>query len=159
MSDPTRPRNESVVEQQIRLAQERGDFDNLPGRGKPLPGLHDPPDDLWWVRGLLRREGLSSELLLPPSVQLRKEIDRLPDTVRALPTEQAVREAVAELNLRIVEFLRAPAGPRVPVGRVNADEAVQRWLAERAVAEHPAERPAPAEPAPAPWWRRIARRA
>ncbi|MDQ6671885.1 MAG: DUF1992 domain-containing protein, partial [Chloroflexota bacterium] len=28
---------ESAVEQQIREAQERGDFDNLPGKGKPLP--------------------------------------------------------------------------------------------------------------------------
>jgi len=28
---------ESAVEQQIREAQERGDFENLPGKGKPLP--------------------------------------------------------------------------------------------------------------------------
>ena len=33
------------VEQQLRIAQERGDFDNLPGAGKPIEGLgpdHDP---------------------------------------------------------------------------------------------------------------------
>ena len=28
---------ESAVDQQIREAQERGDFDDLPGKGKPLP--------------------------------------------------------------------------------------------------------------------------
>jgi hypothetical protein len=46
--------HETVVERQIRLAQERGDFDDLPGRGKPLPGLDGPP---WWRRltGRMRR--------------------------------------------------------------------------------------------------------
>src|ERR671931_357603 len=34
-----RPRaDESAVEKQIREAQERGEFDNLPGAGKPLSG-------------------------------------------------------------------------------------------------------------------------
>jgi hypothetical protein len=31
-------RYESLIEQQIRLAQERGEFDNLPGAGRPAPG-------------------------------------------------------------------------------------------------------------------------
>jgi hypothetical protein len=31
-------RYESLIEQQIRLAQERGEFDNLPGSGRPAPG-------------------------------------------------------------------------------------------------------------------------
>jgi hypothetical protein len=74
----TNERYESLIDRQIRLAAERGHFDNLAGAGKPLPGLDEPDDGLWWVRGYLRREGLSTEALLPPSVQLRKEIDRLP---------------------------------------------------------------------------------
>ena len=151
-------RHESAVDKQIRLATERGDFDDLPGAGKPLPGLDEPDDDLWWVRGYLRREGLSTEALLPPSIQLRKEIDRLPETLRALPTERAVRDAVGELNLRIVEFLRAPVGPRVPMGRIDVEQAVSGWQRER--------RPAPRPPAPEPpalaarqprrrrWWHR-----
>src|ERR1051325_4406897 len=31
---------ESAVEKQIREAEERGEFDNLPGKGKPLPLGH-----------------------------------------------------------------------------------------------------------------------
>ncbi|HZG91216.1 MAG TPA: DUF1992 domain-containing protein [Pseudonocardia sp.] len=138
----TNERYESLIDRQIRLAAERGHFDNLAGAGKPLPGLDEPDDDLWWVRGYLRREGLSTEALLPPSVQLRKEIDRLPDTLRALPTERAVRAAVAELDLRIVEFLRAPSGPRVRIGRVDPDAAVRRWARERG-AQRPEPQPAP----------------
>lgn len=157
---------ESVVDRQIRLAAERGAFDGLPGAGKPLPGLDEPDDGLWWVRGYLRREGLSTEALLPPSVQLRKEIDRLDETLRPLPTEWEVREAVRELNVRIVDFLRAPSGPRLQVGRVDVEAAVSRWAAQRP-------RPAPrdagwatadptdtADPAPARrsrWWRRSRR--
>src|SRR3954453_8181730 len=74
---------ESLIDRQIRLAAERGDFDDLPLAGKPLPALAEPDDELWWVRGYLRREGLSTEVLLPPAVQLRKQIDRLPETLRA----------------------------------------------------------------------------
>jgi Domain of unknown function (DUF1992) len=125
-------RYESVVDKQIREAQERGAFDNLPGAGKPLPGL-DEDDELWWVRRYVEREGLSRELLLPSSIQLRKEIDRLPDTLRGLRTEQEVRDAVREVNLRVVEYLRAPSGPRVRVGPVDAEDAVRRWRAERDV--------------------------
>lgn len=129
-----RPRHESVVEEQIRKAQERGEFDNLPGKGKPLRGLDGPYDELWWVKELIRREGLPTDALLPTPLQLRKEVERLPETVRELPTEQAVRELVSELNHRIVAWLRAPAGsgPRVLIRRVDADEVVRRWRAERA---------------------------
>jgi hypothetical protein len=44
-------RYESVIDQQIRKAEERGDFADLPGRGKPLPGLDGPDDENWWVKG------------------------------------------------------------------------------------------------------------
>ncbi|MGH3997106.1 MAG: DUF1992 domain-containing protein, partial [Pseudonocardiaceae bacterium] len=118
MTDPAR--YESVVDRQIRLAQERGDFDDLPGKGKPLRGLHQPYDEMWWVKDLIRRERLSADLL-SPSIQLRKQIDRLPETLRELRSEREVRDAVAELNRRIVELLLAPMSPRLPIGRVDAE--------------------------------------
>jgi hypothetical protein len=124
-------RYESVLDRQIRLAQERGEFDNLPGAGKPLPGRGEPDDELWWVKGYLRREGLSTEALLPTSLQLARQVERLPETVRPLGSEQLVREAVSELNRRIAEYLRAPSGPHVPVRPVEPDKIVQEWRATR----------------------------
>lgn len=121
---------ESWVERQIRLAQERGEFDNLAGAGKPLPHINDT-DELWWVKRKLREEGLSTEALLPPSLQLRREVERLADTVRDLPTEQSVRDLVADLNRRIADHLRAPSGPVVPVHKVDAEAAVTAWRARR----------------------------
>jgi hypothetical protein len=47
---------ESAVEQQIREAQERGEFDNLPGKGKPVP--HEPWDGDWALaHHVLRQAG------------------------------------------------------------------------------------------------------
>lgn len=122
--------HESAVDRAIREAAERGAFENLPGRGRPLPHLDD--DELGWVRRWMDREGVSREQLLPPSVQLRKELDRLPGTLAALRTEAEVREHVRDVNLRVVEHLRFPSGPRVAVRRVDAEAAVARWRADRA---------------------------
>lgn len=148
---------ESAIDKQIRLATERGAFDDLPGKGKPLPGLDEPDDELWWVRRYLDREGISRDTLLPPSLQLRKELDRLPATLGALRTEADVRDAVHELNLRIVDHLLAPAGPRVPIGKVDVEEAVRRWRAERPAPPAPATAAEQAAPEPKPrrrWFRR-----
>ncbi|WP_017974704.1 DUF1992 domain-containing protein [Actinopolyspora halophila] len=123
---------ESWIDRQVRVARERGDFDDLPGMGEPLP---DPSsdDELSWVKKYVEREGLSSESLLPPAVQLRKEIDRLPGRVAEQRSEQAVRELVDELNIRIVEWLRAPSGPKIKVGPVDVEETVRQWRQQRAV--------------------------
>jgi hypothetical protein len=152
-------RYESVIDQQIRMAEERGDFADLPGKGKPLPGLDGPDDENWWIKSYIRREGLPSEVMLPTPLQLRKEAERLPEAVRDLPSEQAVRAVVADLNRRIAEWLRAPSSPAVPVRPVNADDVVRQWRERR-----PNARPASAAPAVTPqeqrrpWWRRGRRR-
>ena len=161
-------RRESLIDEQIRMAQERGDFDDLPGKGKPLAGLDEPDDELWWVRRYIAREGLSSHALLPPSLQLRKEIEQLDESVRELASEQDVRGAVAGLNRRIAEWVRVPVGPSVPVKLVNADETVARWRAARARLSATPEPTAAAPTGPAvdgsarpettPWWRRLGRR-
>jgi len=158
-ADGFTPGHETLVERRIRLAQERGDFDGLPGHGKPLP-MDGPDDENWWVRSYLRREGLPAEPLLPTPLQLRREIERLPGTVAGLRDEQAVRETARALNRRIADWLRAPVGPAVPVGLVDVDAVVARWRADRAelLARRAAERraaDAAARAAPRRrWWRR-----
>ncbi|HEX6946594.1 MAG TPA: DUF1992 domain-containing protein [Acidimicrobiia bacterium] len=46
---------EHPAERLIREAIEAGDFDDLPGAGKPIPGAGQPDDPLWWVRGWVQR--------------------------------------------------------------------------------------------------------
>lgn len=48
-------RYENHVDRLIREAMERGDFDDLGGKGKPIPGAGSIDDELWWVRRWMRR--------------------------------------------------------------------------------------------------------
>ncbi|WP_433800063.1 DUF1992 domain-containing protein [Actinomycetospora sp. CA-084318] len=147
-------RYESLVDEQIRRATAAGAFDDLPGAGKPLD-LPARDDEHWWVRSKMRAEGVSTDALLPPSLRLRKDIERLDDDVRDLADEAAVRAVVADLDRRVVAFLRSPTGPRVPIRRPSADAVVARWRVARA-----ATAPEPPAAAPTPsrrrWWRRRA---
>jgi hypothetical protein len=143
---------ETWVDAQVRAAQDSGAFDNLPGTGKPIPNLDEPYDENWWAKQKLREEDVPAEALLPPSLRLRREIERLPETVRGLAAERLVREVVAELNERIVTWQRSPTPPHVPVRRVDADEVVEQWRASRPRREAP---PVIEAPAQASWWRRI----
>ena len=147
---------ESWIDRQIREAADRGEFDNLPGAGKPLPGAGGQVEEQWWLKDYLRREGLPSDVLLPTPLLLRKEVDALPEAVRGLRTEAEVRELAADLNQRIVEWLRFGDGPRVPLRPVNADQVVEQWRART----RPPGRAVP-EPAPPPpktrWWHRFRR--
>ncbi|CAM4196731.1 DUF1992 domain-containing protein [Kibdelosporangium persicum] len=133
---------ETWVDRQVRAARERGDFDNLPGMGKPLPGAGKPYEEDWWIKSYLKREGLTAETMLPTPLRLRRQIERLPETVRDLRSEREVRELVADLNAEIVAWLRAPSGPFIlRVGRVDADEVVAQWRANRPKPEPVERRP------------------
>ncbi len=46
---------ETNVDRIVRESMEAGDFDGLPGEGKPIPGKGTRDDELWWVRGWLKR--------------------------------------------------------------------------------------------------------
>lgn len=155
---------ESWVDRKIREATERGDFDNLAGAGEPLPGAGNPHhDENAWLRDYLRREGVSGDAMLPPSLLLRRDVERLPEAVRDAVSEQEVRETVAELNRRIVDWLRMPTGPQVPIAPVDADAVVRQWQERTAREDTPAaaaRRPEIARPGPAAGarrWRRIFR--
>jgi hypothetical protein len=142
------------VESQIRRAQNAGEFDDLPGAGKPLTKLADPHDPDWWVKDFIRREQIEAEALLPPAVLLRKEKQQVHDKVRGMRRESEVREYLADLNKRILINIRDTTGPVVPVGTVDEEAILARWRAEHPA---PAKRPAPT-PEPVQkksWWQRL----
>jgi len=47
--------NETTADRIIREAMEAGEFDDLPGVGRPIPGGGNVDDDLWWVRSWMER--------------------------------------------------------------------------------------------------------
>lgn len=116
---------ENWIDRQIREAMERGEFDDLPGAGRPLQ-LSDDPD--WWIRAKIARENL--EPLLPTPLALRREVANIDATVAEVPTEDEVRAVATDLNRRIREsYLRPTVGPSIVVGLVDVEAVVQRWRA------------------------------
>ena len=116
---------ESWIDRQIREAEDRGEFDDLPGAGKPIPDLDKPFDEMWWVKDKLRREGLS---YMPPSVALRKKAaDALVAASRAR-TEPEVRKIIASINEKIREANRnVISGPSLMLVPHDVERVVQRW--------------------------------
>jgi Domain of unknown function (DUF1992) len=122
---------ESHIDRQIREAQERGEFDDLPGAGKPLPGYGQPDDEDWWLKDLVRRENITGAL--PASLKLRREVEDIAQTVAAKKTEAAVRKVVEELNDRIRKAQRGHLdGPPVVLSTVDTDEVVAAWRSVQA---------------------------
>jgi hypothetical protein len=117
----------SWIDRQIAEAEGRGAFDNLPGSGKPLPKRDEGDTAQAWLRDYLRREGVSAEELLPVPLRLRKEGERLADSVHLLRSEEEVRDAVAELNQRIRDWRRVPLDSPIFVRLVDEEEIVRRW--------------------------------
>jgi DNA polymerase/3'-5' exonuclease PolX len=123
-------RFESAIDKQIREAQERGEFDNLPGMGKPLPNDGEAYDEDWWVKKLVAREQLAG--LAPTSLKIKREAEELLDTVAARPSEQRVREIVADLNERIEQARRGLVdGPPVVLPLFDVEEVVAEWRKRR----------------------------
>jgi hypothetical protein len=118
------------VERQIREAMERGEFDNLPGAGKPIPDLDKPHDELWWVKDKLRREQLS---YLPPTLALRKEAEDALAAALGAGSERQLRRILAAINRKIVEGNRkAASGPPLNLMPFDVDRVVDDWRKRQA---------------------------
>ena len=114
------------VDLQIQQAMERGEFDDLPGQGKPLGDLGSPYDRDWWLRKLIEREQITG--VLPPALQLRKEDAGLDALLDRETSEQQVRRIVEDFNRRIVEARRQlQGGPPVVTPTREVGTEVERW--------------------------------
>lgn len=121
---------ETWADRQIREAEARGDFDDLPGRGKPLAGLDKPYDAMWWVKDKMAREGLSC---LPPALMLRKEAEDALAAARGAGSEGEVRRILSDINDKIREALRRPPeGPPLNLVPYDVDGVVREWRESRA---------------------------
>ena len=122
---PPGTRWESWIDRQVREAEERGEFDDLPGVGQPIPGLDEPFDELWWVKEKLRREGLS---YMAPSVALRKEAHEALEAVSRAETEADVRKIIADINEKIRKANRNTiAGPSLMLVSFDVERVVREW--------------------------------
>jgi hypothetical protein len=120
---------EHWTEELIRRAQEDGDFGQLAGAGKPLPGVAEPYDPDWWVKKLMQREQVS---LLPPALELLRKVESELAKLHELRDESQVRARIEALNREIAKVnARAAEGPPTRLGPLNVDEVVAEWRARR----------------------------
>ncbi len=146
------------VDQQIRVAMARGDFDDLPGRGKPIEGLGAEHDPDWWVKKLVERERIS---VLPPALQLRKDDAELDARLDGVEVEREVRRELEQFNERVLKARDTPVdGPPLVTQPRDVEAEVAAWR-RRLEARRVARRAAAAEAAQAReaqpkrrrWWR------
>ena len=131
---PTMEQRAQIVEISIQQAMRRGDFDDLPGAGKPLTGLQNAYDPNWWIRQKIERERLTG--LGPPALTLRTEDAALDAKLDAAPSEEAVRDTLSDFNARVIEARRQlQGGPPVVTSPRDVEAEVRRWR-ERRDARH-----------------------
>ena len=126
----------AIVDTAIEQAIRRGDFDDLPGAGRPIPGLGATHDPDWWIRRKIERERLSG--LGPPALTLRTEYASLAARLDDLRAESEVREYLEDFNHRVIEARRQLlGGPPVVTPTVDVGEWTREWRARRdAAARH-----------------------
>jgi DnaJ-like protein len=90
-----------IAEQRILEAQREGAFDNLPGRGKPLE-----LEDLSWVPEDLRigYHVLKNAHVLPPEVELLKDIHSLEDLLKHVEDEGERRSLAKSIQWKMIRL-------------------------------------------------------
>jgi hypothetical protein len=92
---------EKIIEERILQAQRRGDFDNLPGSGKPLDIEDDShiPEDLRLAYKVLKNAGC-----VPPEIELKKEIHHTRDLLAAMEDTAQKYRTLTRLNYLILKL-------------------------------------------------------
>ncbi len=92
---------EKIIEERILQAQRRGDFDNLPGSGKPLEIEDDRhiPEDLRLAYKILKNAGC-----VPPEIELKKEIHQTRDLLAAMEDTAQKYRTLTRLNYLILKL-------------------------------------------------------
>ena len=133
------------VDLQVRAAMERGEFDDLPGAGKPIRSCGDTHDPDWWVKKLIEREKITG--VLPPALGAaqggRRAATRC-STGEA--TADGVRRVVEDFNARdrrgaARSYRRAAGGHRRPATSTARSSAWRERRAERRARRRAGRRP------------------
>ncbi len=90
-----------IVEAIIKEAMERGEFDNLPGKGKPidLTEYFETPEDVRLANSVLKNAGMTSR-----EVDLLKEIAELKQILAGILDEKKKQDIEKQIRQKQVEF-------------------------------------------------------
>ena len=118
------------IEEVLHEAEAAGEFEQLEGVGKPIPGITEPYDPDWWVKKLLQREKVS---ILPPALELLRKVEAGLAAIWAARGEDEVRGRAAALNAEIARVnARVAEGPATRLAPLDTESIVAEWRARRA---------------------------
>ena len=141
-------RQHEWVDLQIKQAMERGEFDNLPGTGKPIKNLGTQHDPDWWIKQLIEREKITG--VLPPALQLRKDDAELDAALDRHTAESEVRRLLEEFNARVMKARYTPVdGPPLVTMPRDVEAEVGAWRERRLARRRAAAQATSAAPPPA----------
>ena len=86
-----------LINAKIRAAEEAGEFDDLPGAGKPLPKVADPENVL--INRIMKENGAAPEF-----VTLSRELARLREELRETGDRTRRREIMVEISMMDVKI-------------------------------------------------------
>jgi len=116
---------ERWIDRLILEAQKRGDFDHLPGAGKPIEDIKKPYEPDWWVKKLLEREHLS---IAPEPLALRNKIEKLREEIPKLASEEAVRKQVKLVNELVQKINGLPSPTALPpLSMLEEADMLEEW--------------------------------
>ena len=114
-----------IAENRIEDAIRSGQFSNLSGLGQPLNLETQDTSPNWWLRAKAKRESLN---LLPPALELARQVERRVAAIGQLEDETEVRQQLQILNQTIVQAnLRITWGPPSQCLPVDVESFVARW--------------------------------
>ena len=92
---------QKIIEQRIKEANERGEFDDLPGQGEPLDLIDDSnvPEDLRLAYKILKNADC-----LPPELEAKKEIRQMEDLLDNIPDEKEKYKLMKKINYQIMKL-------------------------------------------------------
>jgi hypothetical protein len=92
---------EKIVEERIKIAQKKGEFDNLEGSGAPIRFAEDRhiPEELRLTHKILKNAEC-----LPPEIELKKEIQRTEDLLNGMEDTAAKYKTIKKLNYLIMKL-------------------------------------------------------
>lgn len=94
-------RYQKLAERKIQEAAKKGEFDHLPGQGKPLDLEDDSkvPEDLRLAYKILKNADC-----VPPEIELRKEIRQMEDLLKNIPDDEEKYRQIKKINLKIMKL-------------------------------------------------------
>jgi DnaJ family protein C protein 28 len=122
------PNTDRLIDEIIKIAMEAGEFDNLPGTGKPIEWKDNPftPNEWRMAEDLLKKNDLAY-----PWMEKRKEIEKLIIDLKikiALMTplskvaEEEISNQILKINKEIFDYNLSVPGVRLQRRTITLEE-------------------------------------